>query len=131
METAAVSALALWVGLNLLLMLVLALNVSRLRIKDWKSHVSEETLHNAIRAHGNNIEYVPSALIALGVLAWLGYSATWIHAIGGALFLFRLLHAVGIQQVGHNGPPPARVVGNIGTWSVFMVVSALLIAQYV
>ena len=62
MDNPAVSALALWTGINLLLMLVLALNVSRLRIRNWKSHVPEETLHNAIRAHGNNIEYAPTRL---------------------------------------------------------------------
>jgi uncharacterized membrane protein YecN with MAPEG domain len=130
MENPAVSALALWTGMHLLLMLVLALNVSRLRIKGMKSPVPEETLHNAIRAHGNNIEYVPSALIAMGVLTWLGYSVTWIHGIGGALFVFRLLHAYGIQQVARRAPPPARVLGNLGTWGVFITVSVVLIAQY-
>ena len=39
MGNPAVSALALWSGINLLLMLVLALNVSRLRIKNWKSQM--------------------------------------------------------------------------------------------
>ena len=131
MENAAVSALALWTGIHLLLMLVLALNVSRLRIKGLKSHVSEEILHNAIRAHGNNIEYVPSALIGMGILTWVGYSVAWIHGIGGALFVFRLLHAYGIQQVAQQGPPPARVLGNLGTWAIFVTVSTLLIAEYV
>lgn len=130
MENSVVSALALWTGIHLMLMLVLALNVSRLRIKGLKSPVPEETLHNAIRAHGNNIEYVPSALVALAVLAWLGYSVVWIHVIGGVLFAARLLHAYGIQQVAHRGPPPARVLGNLGTWAVFVTVSVVLIAQY-
>ena len=57
------SALALWTGANLLLMLVLALNVSRLRIKNMRDPVDPEVLEKAVRAHGNNIEYVPAALL--------------------------------------------------------------------
>ena len=130
MENSAVSALTLWTGINLLLMLILALNVSRLRIKGMKSPVSEDTLHNAIRAHGNNIEYVPSVLIALGILTWLGFSADWIHALGGGLFVARLLHAYGIQQVSSGGPPPARIFGNLVTWAVLLIASITLITQY-
>ena len=123
------SALALWAGLNLLLMLVLALNVSRLRIRNMRTPVEPAVLERAVRAHGNNIEYVPAVLIGLLILVHLELAATWVHALGATLLVARLLHATGIQQATAGGPPPARVIGNLATWGVMAAVGVLLVVQ--
>ncbi|MED5355775.1 MAG: MAPEG family protein, partial [Pseudomonadota bacterium] len=73
MEAAQTSALALYVGLNLLLTFLLALNVVRHRFKG--DSVDQVKLEKAVRAHGNNTEYVPIILIGLGVMTMTGASA--------------------------------------------------------
>ena len=69
MEAAQISALALYVGLNLLLTFLLALNVVRHRFKG--DSADQVMLEKAVRAHGNNTEYVPIILIGLGVICLL------------------------------------------------------------
>lgn len=122
------NALALWSGLNLLLMLLLALNVSRLRIRNMRTPVDPEELEKAVRAHGNNIEYVPAALVGLLLLVQMGLADVWVHSLGGALFAARVLHAIGSWQLGSGAPPPARVAGNLATWAVLAVVGVTLVA---
>jgi protoheme IX farnesyltransferase len=67
-------AAALWTGLHLILLLVLSVLVTRQR---RKHHIEigdggVPALNQAIRAFGNAAEYVPAALIGLGVLALAG-----------------------------------------------------------
>ena len=128
-ENPGFSAFVLWLGLNTLLMLVLALNVTRMRFKVGAEPSAEPALERAIRAHGNNIEYVPIIMIGIGVLAVIGYGATWIHTLGGVLLLGRLAHAHGIQQ-DSGGIPPTRVAGNFMTWVVMLVVSIALVLAF-
>ena len=96
MEAPQTSALALYVGLNLLLTFLLALNVVRHRFKG--DSADQFMLEKAVRAHGNNIEYVPIILIGLGVMAMTGVSAQIISILGGTLLAARIFHAFGIQQ---------------------------------
>ena len=84
MEAAQTSALALYVSLNLLLTFLLALNVVRHRFKG--DSADQVMLEKAIRAHGNNTEYVPIILIGLGVMAMAGASAQTISILGGTVF---------------------------------------------
>lgn len=124
----ALRAFALWAGANLALTLLLALNVSRLRIRAGigVGAAGDPVLERAVRAHGNNIEYVPGALLALLGLALVGYPAGQIHLAGAVLFLARLLHAHGIQVLG-EGLPPTRAAGNITTWVIYVYASVALI----
>ena len=69
MEAAQLNALSFWVGLNLLLTLLLALNVVRNRFKAQGDSADPVALEKAVRAHGNNTEYVPGILIGLGLMA--------------------------------------------------------------
>lgn len=125
MEAAQLNALSLWLGLNILLTFLLAMNVVRNRFKSQGDSGDPATLEKAIRAHGNNIEYVPSILIGLGLMAMAGASAQTIHILGGTLLVVRILHAVGIQQA--KLPNPFGMVGNIGTWLVMLCVAITLI----
>ena len=125
MEAAQLNALSLWLGLNILLTFLLAMNVVRNRFKSQGDSGDPATLEKAIRAHGNNIEYVPSILIGLGLMAMAGASAQTVHILGGTLLVVRILHAIGIQQA--KMPNPFGMVGNIGTWLVMLCVAITLI----
>ena len=123
-------ALGIWVGLNLFLTLMLALNVTRIRVKLGVGIGSGESvqLDRAIRAHGNNIEYTPLALLGLAILTLTSLSDLFIHILGGGLLLGRILHAVGIQNT-ETALPRTRVIGNFITWGVFFSVAILLVVR--
>ena len=123
MEVVQTSALALYVGLNLLLTLVLAINVVRHRFKGESG--DPVALEKAVRAHGNNTEYVPIILVGLCVTAMMGTSAQTISILGGTLFVARVFHAYGIQQ--GKVPNIFGMVGNIVTWLVMLCIGAKLI----
>lgn len=119
-----------WIGMNLLWTLLLALNVTRLRLKLGVGIGlgGNDSLQRAIRAHGNNIEYTPLALLGLATLAALGLSTMLTHILGGGLLLGRIMHAIGIQEAEANSPAP-RVIGNFITWAVFLCIALLLITS--
>tara|TARA_Y100001970_G_scaffold293384_1_gene439838 strand:- start:730 stop:1137 length:408 start_codon:yes stop_codon:yes gene_type:complete len=123
---------ALWTGFNLGLTLFLALNVTRLRTKEGIAvgFATSQSLERAIRAHGNNIEYVPLALLGILVLVHLGYSPMTINLLGGLLFVARICHAYGIQQQ-DIALPKTRVIGNILTWITYIILTILLIFPYI
>ncbi len=124
----AIAAAALWAGANLGLMLLLGINVSRLRVK-LKIGVGtggNEHLERAVRAHGNNTEFVPGLIICLVMLALLGEQAWVIHSVGAVLLLARILQAYGIQ-VQDKPLPVTRVAGNLVTWILFAGVVVRLI----
>ena len=123
MEAAQTSALALHVGLNLILTFLLALNVVRHRFKGDSADLV--MLEKAVRAHGNNTEYVPIVLIGLGVIAMTGASAQTISILGASLLVARVFHAYGIQQA--KVPNIFGMVGNIVTWLVMLWVAATLL----
>ena len=125
MEAAQTSALALYVGLNLLLTFLLALNVVRHRFKG--DAADQLMLEKAVRAHGNNTEYVPIILIGLGVTAMTGASAQTISILGGTLFVARIFHAYGIQQT--KMPNIFGMVGNIVTWLVMLFAATTLVLR--
>ena len=131
LHSPAFAAAALWAGANLLLTLTLALNVTRHRMQLGVSVGAGDSpqLERVVRAHGNNAEYVPGALLALALLALTGTPALTIHCLGAALLLARLLHAHGIRVLEGDGPPPTRVAGNIITWLVYLGSAGLLIAN--
>lgn len=126
--TEALRAIALWTGLNLALTLLLGLNVTRLRMRGNVpvGTGDDPVLERAVRAHGNNVEYVPGALLALLGLALVGTPAAHLQLLGGLLFAARLLHAHGIQVLGQS-LPPTRAAGNIATWLIYVYASAALI----
>jgi uncharacterized membrane protein YecN with MAPEG domain len=96
----AVPVTALYGALNALLTLALGLNISRLRNKYqlFRGDGGHADLAGAVRAHGNNIEHVPLILILLLTAELSGGASIVLHIFGGALFVSRLIHAVGLIQ---------------------------------
>ncbi|WP_422025469.1 MAPEG family protein [Pyruvatibacter mobilis] len=107
-------AIGLYIGINLLLTLVLAILVVRQRAKHSVSlgDGGNADVERAIRAHGNNVEYVAIALPGLIALGLLGASLTLLHAAGFLVTVGRVAHAVGIS----NGISIFRQLGTLATW---------------
>ena len=124
MNEAAMQAVALWVGLNIGLTFLLAMNVVRYRRMGETADPAR--LEGAIRAHGNNTEYVPVILLGMAMLAAMGVSVNSIHILGGGLLVSRVLHADGMQR---EGVPVSRIVGNVGTWIVMLAVVIALVSR--
>lgn len=79
-------------------------------------------LLRAIRAHGNFVEYVPMALVLIG-LAEAGHApAILLHVLGCALLAGRIIHAFGIRQSKEN--LRLRVISMSLTFAVLAVGAA-------
>jgi uncharacterized membrane protein YecN with MAPEG domain len=103
---------ALYAALNAILNIALAYRVTLLRKTHKTSHGESDDakspLNLGIRAHGNNAEYVPLAIVMLLVTEMLGGDKVWLHVLGGTLLLARVLHPIGLPL---KSPNPARWFG--------------------
>jgi len=89
---------ALYAGLNALILLVLAIRVSRQRSisKVGIGIGGDAAMERAMRIHGNAAENIPIVLILLGLAEACASSVVLLHGMGIALTLGRLLHAWGL-----------------------------------
>jgi len=111
-----IGVVALYIGLNCILLLVLAYNVGSRRGAQnalEPGAIGDVQLMRAIRAHGNYSEYAPLALLTLLVLALAGLPAIVLHVFGGGFTLGRVVHAIGMMQPKH--PNGIRFAGNLVT----------------
>jgi uncharacterized membrane protein YecN with MAPEG domain len=112
---------ALYAAINALIMLTLGVLVVRARVKT-RTEIGfgeDPLMMGAIRAHGNNTEYVPVALLLMLILFPLQANAYIIHAVGGTLTLGRVLHAIGLSRnVGASAP---RFLGMVLTWISYLI----------
>src|SRR4030081_1488153 len=90
--------MAIYIVLNAAIMVALAANVIRMRYRTRtrSGDSGNPEMMRAIRAHGNNTEYVPIALILLLLAHSLGGGLPLLHAIGLPLPVGRILHGVGL-----------------------------------
>jgi uncharacterized protein len=129
MATTQVFTVTFYAGLNALIGLVLAVLVTRQRI-ETRTEIGSGTspgLERAIRAHANFIEYVPLILLLLLLLALGGVPAFWLHGLGIALTVARLLHGWGLST--SSGRSFGRATGAALTWLVMLV--ALIVAIWI
>jgi len=113
--------LALYAATNALIMLVLGVLVVRARVKTHTEigDGGNSTMMAAVRAHANNTEYVPVALLLMLILIPLSANAYVIHAVGATLTIGRLLHAIGLSRnVGTSTP---RLLGMLLTWISYLI----------
>jgi uncharacterized membrane protein YecN with MAPEG domain len=125
--TPVVHAAALWTGLNLAILLVLSVRVTRLRRRHevvfGDGGVPE--LAQAVRAFGNAAEYVPAALVGLAMLALVQAAPLLVHIAGFLLFAGRIAHGVGLSR--SPGPSLPRMIGVLATWLAYLFEAATLI----
>ena len=129
MEMTALQAAGVWSGLLVLLMVGLGFRVianrRRHRVLFGDGGVPAMTV--ATRAFGNAAEYIPVGIVALVLLALLGWQAWTIHLVGGVLFLGRLIHGVGLSH--GAGPGPGRMIGMSLTMLALIAAAVMLIAS--
>ena len=80
-------------------------------------------MQRAIRAHGNNTEYVPIALILLVLAHDLGAGLLLIHAIGLTLTIGRMLHGIGFVERRHETPTGHSTLRR---WGMILTLLAIL-----
>jgi hypothetical protein len=115
-------AFGFYAALNALIMLVLSMRVVRARVRTETAigDGGKPEMAAPLRAHGNNAEYVPMALLLMWALASpLGRSIWLIHGMGIALTLGRVLHAIGLSC--STGPSALRLAGMALTWIAYVV----------
>ncbi|HEY8520155.1 MAG TPA: MAPEG family protein [Gammaproteobacteria bacterium] len=85
-------------GLLTLMMVPLSVQVSmrRVKLQTVFGDADDELLRRRIRAHGNFVEYVPTSLIALGLIEWNGAPHWLVWTVGVAVLGARVVHAYGM-----------------------------------
>ncbi|MGN6516728.1 MAG: MAPEG family protein [Rhizomicrobium sp.] len=115
-------AFGFYTAINALIMLILGVLVVRARVvtRTDIGDGGKPEMAGPLRAHANNAEYGPTALLLLWALASpLGGSIWLIHGVGATLTVGRILHAIGLSQ--STGPGLLRLVGTMLTWISFIV----------
>lgn len=111
------AAVALYAGLNAILLVALAINAGARRgaQKAFEPGAAgDASLSRAIRAHGNFAENAPLLLLVLAALALTNTAALPVHVLGATFTLGRVVHAFGMMQPKH--PNAIRFIGNVSTW---------------
>lgn len=120
------AGLTLFVASNSLLLLFLALHVSRLRMKERVANGDKGSLalKKAIRAHANGVEHFVVVGIQLLALQMANAPASWIVVLGTLFTLSRICHAAGALR----SALPVRQAGAVGTYACELAgVAALLV----
>ena len=117
---------ATFIGLNGLIFLYLSWQVVRWRQKAGVSlgDGGNPDLVQAVRVHGNFVEYTPFALLILVALEIMGGWSVALNLLGAALTLARLAHAWGLSR--STEATPGRFLGTLVTWLVILVGSIWL-----
>ena len=119
----------LYAGLFCLFMLLLKVNVGRVRTKHKVGFGDggHDEMQRSLRVQGNAVEDVPVVLVGLIGLGALSAPALLIHGLGGSFLIGRILHAFGLG--GSSGSSFGRSTGTLIT-AVVMLVTAGSCAWY-
>jgi uncharacterized membrane protein YecN with MAPEG domain len=126
-----VSLVALYAGLNMLLLMALGLNVSMNRRATQTSlgDGGHGKVTQAVRAHGNHAEWFPGFIAGLLIAALMGIPDYAIHSLGVAFTLGRVLHAWGMLT--NAGASFGRLAGSLLTLISYLLLGAGLIVHAV
>ena len=127
-EMTAAQAAALWSGLLILLLVILSVRVvmGRQKHRVALGDGGNDDMVLRGRVFGNAAEYIPVGIGALALLTLLGLPAYCIHAVGGVLFVGRLLHASGLTA---GKPTPGRLLGMVLTYLALIAAAGMLIVH--
>ncbi|MEQ1812601.1 MAG: MAPEG family protein, partial [Terricaulis sp.] len=125
------AAVALYAGLNAILLVILSINagIRRSGPNIQPGTFGEGALTRAIRAHGNFTENAPLALLLLVALALTNTAALPIHVLGATFTFGRVIQAIGMMRAKH--PNVIRFIGNILTWLVLLGGGALCVLRFI
>jgi uncharacterized membrane protein YecN with MAPEG domain len=124
-EVASMHVTAFYAALLGLLFIVLSVRVIRQR-RDAKVSLGDggnSAILRRMRVQANFAEYVPIALVLLGLAESLGTPAWLLNAVGLTLLLGRLAHAYGVSR----SPEPFsfRVAGMMATFTAIALAAVL------
>jgi len=122
---------ALYAGLCALLLLVLAAQISRYRMK-FKIRFGDggnSQLLRAVRAHGNAVEWILPMLLLLLIAELNHASHILLHTCGIVFMAARVAHAVGLS--GNAGVSGGRFLGTAASWLVIVVLAVWDILAFV
>ena len=127
----ALQVASLYVGLNLVILLILGANVIRFRLRTKTSlgMGTDPALERACRAHANGAEWTPGALIALVLMAMLGAPVMALHALGVSLTVARGIHGWGVAT--KDGPNIGRFLGALISLVIYAVLGVGLVLHAV
>jgi uncharacterized membrane protein YecN with MAPEG domain len=127
-DMTAAQAAALWSGLLLLLMVVLAIRVilSRRANRVLLGDGGNADVQLVGRVFGNASEYIPVGVGALAVLTLLGIPGLAIHILGAMLFAGRVIHALSLRN---RKPTVGRVIGMLLTLFALLGSGAMLVVH--
>lgn len=107
----------LYAGIMMVFALVLSARAGSFRGKTGISVLHGEPtnmeLAQRVRVHQNFLEYVPLALIVMGILEINGGNTIFLHVFGIVLIIARYAHAIGLKH--DNMAHPGRTIGAGGT----------------
>ncbi len=108
----------------LLIPITYAVGLRRMKTRTSFLDGGDEVLLRRMRSHGNFVEYVPFALVLIGLAELNGAPTAYVHGMGALLLLSRIVHYVVI-----NFKPIVivRVISMLGTTAVFLLSSVYLI----
>jgi uncharacterized membrane protein YecN with MAPEG domain len=120
---------SIYAALGAILVVLLALRVvlHRRRTAVGLGDGGDRDLQQCIRVHANAIENLPLALLLLLLLELRGIPAPWLHGLGAAVIVSRLLHAWGFSR--RKGVSMGRFAGTLGTWLVMLLMAAMLLVH--
>ena len=125
-----VAITALYAGILAFIAFALAANVGwrRPKLGVPLGDGGNEVLIVANRRHLNFVEHVPLALILIAIVELNGAPSVWVHSLGGALVVARIVHPFGIhaKSLSH----PARAIGAMLTMLVTITAAVLAIMQH-
>lgn len=120
---------AFYAGLMALWIAALGLEVARRRRRhdvSWGDGGVVE-LAQAIRAHGNACEYIPIALIVLGLSEGMAAPALLLHIAGAMLLAGRVMH--GAYYLTGARRFSLRLMGMMLTWAMIGALALALVGQ--
>ena len=80
-----------------------------------------------MRGQANFVETVPLAALLLVVMELSGASQTWLHSLCAALLIGRILHYIGLTEI---GPMVARSIGMFATIATYLAASGWLLNHF-
>ncbi len=106
--------------------MAIAVGVHRAKTGILLLHGEDESLLRLVRAHGNFIEYVPLALLALAGAEMAGTASWLVAACGAVLLLARLIHYFSLRAAADS---KGRTIGAGLTTSTMMVLALAILWQ--
>jgi uncharacterized membrane protein YecN with MAPEG domain len=110
---------AFYAAINGLIMLVLGILVVRARVQTQTliGDGGKPEMAGPLRAHGNNTEWTPMAVLLIFVLHILAGPWWLLHLVGAPLTIGRILHGIGLSR--SIGTSQLRFIGMILTWLAY------------